>query len=497
MGTVLVMLVLALAAPATAQEAAWAVVFVSTSDSADEAAVGAELVANVTAGLRASGEAIVGQDDLAARVDRDSRPPRPAPRDLVARLERDAAIDAPLMSSLAGVRRNLPQVVAQVGSLLEQATPYVASLGREDSTAELLSRVCLFGVRAELEQGHADEARRRLRECARLTPDLADPNEWRVTPTRWHPPAVVLEHLRLREAIRQSGTEIVVHGTPGTPAECVVRLNGRAMGRTPEARSPVTPGEYAVAVDCGDRPGRVRTVTVEQGATLRVIVPALHDHVVRTTPTLRLAFPDEAALERDAPTALGGFARATGVSRVLAVRDVGNGRTTVRAYVVAPDGTARPSGSVDIDDARSAVALREALRTLTDDPADGAGSDADRAGTPGVVGTGMEGGEVDNDGGGGSSASWLGASVLAIAGAAGLAYAVYAIVGAGDCTQPDPRAPDECARFEETNWTAVGVWGGAGIVALTGAVLWLLLGSSGTEEPGTRRARILDPVLRF
>lgn len=450
-----------------AQDSAWAVVFVSASDSADEAAAGDALVRTVAEGLQGSGEVVIGQDDLAARIDRDSIPLRPAPRDVIARLEREAAIDAPLMASLS-MRRNLVQVLAQIDALLELARPHLAALGRDDSTAELVSRVCLFGVRAELDQNHADDARRRLRECARLTPDLADPNDWRVTPTRWHPPPVVLEHLRLRESLRQGGTEIVVRGTAGSPPDCTVRLNGRAVGRTPEARVVVVPGEYALAVDCGDRAGRIRTVRVDQGATQRVIVPVVHDQVARTSPSLRLAFSDAATLDRDAATAIGGFGRAAGVTRILTVRDSGDGRTTVQAWLVAADGAARPSGSVDIADARSAVALRDALLTLTSGP------------RPDASSTGVGGSPVDA---GPRSAPPRdeGSSILfpALLGAMGvglLAWAAAHVLDGGRCTERSPT--DICLEETRTNWTATAALGAAGLLAIGGATVWLILGTS-------------------
>lgn len=71
----------------------------------------------------------------------------------------------------------------------------------------------------------------------------------------------------------------------------------------------------------------------------------------------------------------------------------------------------------------------------------------------------------------------IGPSILGIVGLAGVTAGVVAIAGA-ECT--GARDGGDCLNVgEETNWGAVGLYGGGGLAAIAGAVLWYFLG---TEE---------------
>jgi hypothetical protein len=77
-------------------------------------------------------------------------------------------------------------------------------------------------------------------------------------------------------------------------------------------------------------------------------------------------------------------------------------------------------------------------------------------------------------------ATIAGASVLGGLGVAGVVVAVTGIAGAGECVD---MVGTTCVEERKTNWTAVGVYGGLGIAAIAGAVIWLVAGmSSGSDE---------------
>ena len=76
-----------------------------------------------------------------------------------------------------------------------------------------------------------------------------------------------------------------------------------------------------------------------------------------------------------------------------------------------------------------------------------------------------------------STGALAGSIGLGVIGLGGVAAGLIAIAGAGCAEQ----VAGVCAVERETNWTAVGVYGGGGVLAIVGAILWLLL--SGGDEP--------------
>ncbi len=78
------------------------------------------------------------------------------------------------------------------------------------------------------------------------------------------------------------------------------------------------------------------------------------------------------------------------------------------------------------------------------------------------------------DSGDSSGPSLVGPAVLGAAGLAGLTVAVVGIAGSGGCLDED--ASGACIEENGTHWAAVGAWGGLGLAAVVGAVVWLVVG---------------------
>ena len=92
---------------------------------------------------------------------------------------------------------------------------------------------------------------------------------------------------------------------------------------------------------------------------------------------------------------------------------------------------------------------------------------------------------TDREGGG--SAAWIAGPVsLGAVGIAGVAAALVGIAGAGGCVD---MAPTRCVEERATSWGAVGLYGGVGIAAIAGAVIWLVVGLSGDDDAPTVTTR--------
>lgn len=75
--------------------------------------------------------------------------------------------------------------------------------------------------------------------------------------------------------------------------------------------------------------------------------------------------------------------------------------------------------------------------------------------------------------------SIAGSSVLGVAGLAGVAAAIVGMAGAGACVTME----EICIEQRDTNWVAVGLYGGLGLAAVIGGVIWLAVALSGGGEP--------------
>jgi tetratricopeptide (TPR) repeat protein len=79
--------------------------------------------------------------------------------------------------------------------------------------------------------------------------------------------------------------------------------------------------------------------------------------------------------------------------------------------------------------------------------------------------------------------SIVGPISLGAVGLAGVVAGLVGIAGAGGCidhaTPGDPTTP--CVEESATNWAAVGIYGGLGLAAIAGAVIWAIVGLGGGD----------------
>lgn len=126
-------------------------------------------------------------------------------------------------------------------------------LNRETDRARAVLDTCLYMVRAFVETGDQDGAREQARNCRRLVPQI-EPSRRRHTPEV----RAILENL---DQERDASPAAVLR-VESTPSNCVVRLNGIQVGRTPFAMPDLARGEYRVQVECGESRGRVHQVSL-------------------------------------------------------------------------------------------------------------------------------------------------------------------------------------------------------------------------------------------
>ncbi|MGB5811810.1 MAG: PEGA domain-containing protein, partial [Polyangiales bacterium] len=188
-----------------------------------------------------------------------------------------------------------------------------AELNREAARAQQVLDTCLFMVRAYVETRNGAEARRQARECRRLVPRI-EPTAFRHTPE--------VRDL-LAEVDREMATE-----APGslsvksTPADCLVRINGVAFGRTPLSDIELPVGTYRLQVECErEQRGRIHRIQVRSGANPITIDVGL-DQAVHTRPMLHLAYSSRDAWARTRMRDAALIARTLGTNRALVVSEV-------------------------------------------------------------------------------------------------------------------------------------------------------------------------------
>ena len=88
----------------------------------------------------------------------------------------------------------------------------------------------------------------------------------------------------------------------------------------------------------------------------------------------------------------------------------------------------------------------------------------------------------------GGSRSLVGPIVLGAAGIAALGIVAVGVLGAG-CAEEDPSGV--CAEERNVNGVAAAIYGGLGVAAIAGAIVWLLVGANdgGGEEDSAESAR--------
>ena len=125
------------------------------------------------------------------------------------------------------------------------------------------------------------------------------------------------------------------------------------------------------------------------------------------------------------------------------------------------------------------VSIRESL-AASENAASSAGGDPDVSAETTVVQSELA---PEAETGGLSTGALVGAIAL---GAVGLAGVVTAVVGmaAGGCVEED--ATGTCIQERTTNWGPVAAFGGLGILAIAGAVVLLVVGSSNDGDEDAR-----------
>ena len=218
-------------------------------------------------------------------------------------------------------------------------------LNREAARAQQVLDTCLFMVRAYVETKNSVEARRQARECRQLVPRV-EPSAFRHTPEV----RAVLAQVDAEIASEAPGTLEVT----STPPDCLVRINGVELGRTPLSGIELPVGLYRFQIECEDGVrGRIHRAAVESGPNLLAFDGGF-EQALRTRPVLHLSYGSaEAWLERmDHAAEVGKVLGAAGVVAVSALSPT-EARVDLRAagYAPASAWVAVRDGAIDSEDA--------------------------------------------------------------------------------------------------------------------------------------------------
>lgn len=159
-------------------------------------------------------------------------------------------------------------------------------LNREAARAQQVLDTCLFMVRAYVETKNTADARQQARECRQLVPRV-EPSAFRHTP-------------EVRELLAEVDAQMAAEA-PGMlavtsdPPDCLVRINGVELGRTPLAGIELPVAMYRLQVECepGQR-GRIHRIAIASGPNALSFDGSL-ERAVRTRPVLHLSYPGREA----------------------------------------------------------------------------------------------------------------------------------------------------------------------------------------------------------
>jgi hypothetical protein len=445
---------LLIAGAATAQDAStWVVIGAGTEAQADDLD---RWTGRIETELRGAGHRVVDRGAVAQAVRAQlSAPYEAAPTDLLRELS--AAVEPAVFDAASGRSR---AVRDRADPLIERALPHLAALNRSAEAFTDLGNLCYVVVRSHLYERNRDAARSAALRCLRAVPGFA---AWRL-----HPPDVRQLHAELAELVDQGNVaSLTVQTPPDRDAACAVHVNGRPAGRTPMVRQLLPDGDYVVDLTCDDDPlpRRIHRVHVEQETPARVVVDPLLDRAIGSSPVL-LLYPTsrgvpEVSTLHDHARAIGDAAGAGGILVVTGSggnMEVQRVPTSVRAFVRADQ-----SGG---DELRRALAAVVAGRSY---------------GAPGTGTRGSTSDEATRT----RRRPIVGPLILGIAGIG----AIVAVVTAAVIASCDERYADgACRNGDRLSPLAAGLYGTAGGLALTGAVLWLVLG--GRSEGPTGDARV-------
>lgn len=153
-------------------------------------------------------------------------------------------------------------------------------LNERKAESNMLLDSCLYMVRALLDAGSEEQARRKATECAERVP-RGQPK------SVMHPPPVLTLYQQASRAQAQGGGALSIKSQP---SGCAAYVNGVEWGRTPLRMEDLLAGEYAVQVSCIEgEPGRVHSVRVAPGVA-QASIDTRFDRKVRTEPSLHLRY---------------------------------------------------------------------------------------------------------------------------------------------------------------------------------------------------------------
>lgn len=460
--TLAVALLFAPLASASAQGRDWIVVTASAGGDATPVQRAAQ---RAVESLHAAGHTVVAEATLAARLRHGASAPMTllTPSDA----QRLASTDAAALDLVAFGSDD--QALGVVEPALHDVEGRLAATGRDDEASRHGANLCLYAVRAQLHARRPEAAATQATRCLFLFPDL-------VPDPRMHPPPVRAAIDAAKRASVAGAATLVVEA-PDTEGTCAVRLNGRRIAPSVPARISVVPGTYDLQVECDLQPGRVHRAVTRPGLETRLAIDSRLDDALGATDGSRLAYQDAEAMSAQAgrhAVALGAAAR---VEEVLLVRPASTGALALERYRVR-DARRLARATVALGASERvppAVTALLAGRSIQVGESTHAGSTAGAAGDDPTVRSGQ---------------SLLGPLALGTVGVVGVAVATVALLGAG-CVDSGPSGA--CLEERHANGWAVAGYGGAGLLAIGGAVLWLLLGANSDEDD----ARQVPPPIAF
>lgn len=256
--------------------------------------------------------------------------------------------------------------------LLERAEQHLAAVGADEGARTHVANLCLFTIRALLQEERETEAQMRALDCLRFLPSL-EPDE------RMHPRDVRDLLTATRDGL-SSGPHgvLVVGGEPG----CAVHVNGLSLGETPFERA-VPPGAYHVQLACGGQSeGRVRRVDVPRGGRAEVTLDTGIAARLDARDGLVLAYLDEPARVELLPRDVAAIGRMLEVRNVLAVSSV---EDEVWLERVQSEEGVTASAKLPADPGLSAERIGQAVTALLEGRGVDGGGAADEGG-PSVLG---------------------------------------------------------------------------------------------------------------
>jgi hypothetical protein len=215
-------------------------------------------------------------------------------------------------------------------SALKQLEPMVPGYNRDPKSSQRLGNLCLYMVRAHMQQNQTAKADQRAEQCVRLVPDL-EPSETE------HPPFVRerISAARARVVVERDAS-ISVTTSPTNQTNCSVRVNGRRMSNVPLVKLKLPQGEYAVQVECDPTvAGKIFTVEIKNSGDSALVVPAGLGQFLSVGKRVALAYPDTQVYRQRLALDVQSLRDLLGVEHVLAVTELSNHQWYLQRFDVS------------------------------------------------------------------------------------------------------------------------------------------------------------------